>query len=141
MQSARAAVDLAGARLCQAEAALRLAELNLRYTQIRAPIRSVVTRRSAEVGAMISPDRPMLSLVPLDDVWVIANFKETQIEQLRPGQRAKIEVDAYHNRPIYGHVESVAGMSWISRCSSATRECVGELRQGRATGACFDPHR
>lgn len=111
VQSSRAAVDLAGARLRQSEAALRLAELNLRYTQIRSPIRGVVTRRSAEVGAMISPDRPMLSLVPLDDVWVIANFKETQIEQLRPGQRAKIAVDAYPNRPIYGHVESVSGMS------------------------------
>lgn len=111
VQNARAAVDLAGARLRQAEAAMRLADLNLRHTQIKAPTSGVVTRRTAEVGAMVNPERPIISIVPLDDIWVIANFKETQLAQIRHGQRAEIKVDAFQNHPIHGQVESVAGMT------------------------------
>ena len=111
VQNARAAVDLAGARLRQAEAAMRLADLNLRHTQIKAPTSGVVTRRTAEMGAMVNPERPIISIVPLDDIWVIANFKETQLAQIRHGQRAEIKVDAFQNHPIHGQVESVAGMT------------------------------
>lgn len=111
VQNARAAVDLAGARLRQAEAAMRLADLNLRHTQIKAPTSGVVTRRTAEVGAMVNPERPIISIVPLDDIWVIANFKETQLAQIRHGQRAEIKVDAFQNHLIHGQVESVAGMT------------------------------
>lgn len=111
VQNARAAVDLAGARLRQAEAAMRLADLNLRHTQIKAPTSGVVTRRTAEVGAMVNPERPIISIVPLDDIWVIANFKETQLAQIKHGQRAEIKVDAFQNHPIHGQVESVAGMT------------------------------
>lgn len=111
VQNARAAVDLAGARLRQAEAAMRLADLNLRHTQIKAPTSGVVTRRTAEMGAMVNPERPIISIVPLDDIWVIANFKETQLAQIRHGQRAEIKVDAFQNHLIHGQVESVAGMT------------------------------
>ena len=111
VQNARAAVDLAGARLRQAEAAMRLADLNLRHTQIKAPTSGVVTRRTAEVGAMVNPERPIISIVPLDDIWVIANFKETQLAQIKHGQRAEIKVDAFQNHLIHGQVESVAGMT------------------------------
>ena len=111
VQNARAAVDLAGARLRQAEAAMRLADLNLRHTQIKAPTSGVVTRRTAEMGAMVNPERPIISIVPLDDIWVIANFKETQLAQIKHGQRAEIKVDAFQNHLIHGQVESVAGMT------------------------------
>ena len=108
VKAARAQVELAAARESQAQASLRLAELNLSYATIRAPLRGSVARRSVEVGNMVSPDRPLLALVSLDDVWVVANFKETQIGRMRPGQRATLKVDTYGGRKIAAHVESLA---------------------------------
>jgi membrane fusion protein, multidrug efflux system len=111
VQAARAAVDLADARAKQAEAALRLAELNVSYTQIKAPTKGAVSRRTVEVGQMVSPERPLMALVPLDDVWIVANFKEDQLAEMRAGEPAKIEVDTYGGRVARGHVDSVAGAS------------------------------
>lgn len=108
VKAARAQVGLATARHHQTEAALRLAELNLSYASIRAPQRGVVARRSVEVGNMVSPERPLLALVPLDDVWVVANFKETQLGQMHAGQRATITVDSFGHRKLQAHVESLA---------------------------------
>jgi membrane fusion protein (multidrug efflux system) len=108
VKAARAQVELAAARYSQAQAALRLAELNLSYATIRAPRRGAVARRSVEVGNLVAPDRPLLALVPLDDVWLVANFKETQIGNMRPGQRAVVKVDTYGGRTIGAHVESLA---------------------------------
>jgi membrane fusion protein, multidrug efflux system len=109
VQAARASVHLADARVKQTEAALRLAELNVSYASIRAPMSGVVARRSVEVGNMVSPDRPLLAIVPLDDVWIVANFKESQIGSMRAGQHADIEVDTFGGRKLSGHVESIAG--------------------------------
>jgi membrane fusion protein (multidrug efflux system) len=106
--AARAAVALARAREEQARASVRIAELNLSYTTVRAPGRGVVSRRNVEVGQTVSPERPLLALVPLDDVWVVANMKETQVADLRPGQHATIWVDAFPGRPLQGHVDSLA---------------------------------
>jgi membrane fusion protein (multidrug efflux system) len=111
VESARAAVSLAEARLQQSEAALRLAELNVSFTKIRAPHRGVVSRRTVEAGQMVGPDRPLLAVVPLDDVWVVANFKEDQLREMHAGQTVDIEVDTFGSRHFIGHVDSLAGAS------------------------------
>jgi membrane fusion protein (multidrug efflux system) len=109
IEAAEAAVELASAKLNQAEAALQQAELNVSYTQIKAEVAGVVSRRSVEVGQMASPEKPLLALVPLDDTWVVANFKEDQIAHMRQGQLAEIEVDAFDGQKLKGHVDSLAG--------------------------------
>lgn len=109
LSAARAAVALAEARSQQAEAALKIAELNLSYTTVRAVRRGVVSRRSVEEGQLVAPERPLLALVPLDDVWVVANFKEDQLADMRTGQPATVRLDTYGGREFTGHVESLAG--------------------------------
>jgi membrane fusion protein (multidrug efflux system) len=109
IEAAEAAVELASAKLNQAEAALQQAELNVSYTQLKAEVSGVVSRRSVEVGQMASPEKPLLALVPLDDTWVVANFKEDQIAHMRPGQLAEIEVDAFDGPKLKGHIDSLAG--------------------------------
>ncbi len=109
--TARAAVGVAEARVAQARAALQVAELNESYTTIKAPSRGVVSRRTVEPGQMISPERPLLALVPPEDLWVVANFKEDQLAEMRPGQPVEIRIDTYGRRTFVGHVESLAGAS------------------------------
>jgi len=74
-------------------------------------VEGVVSRRTVEHGQLVSPDRPMMALVPLQDVWVVANFKEDQIGEMRPGQKVTVHVDTYGRRDFPGHVESLAGAS------------------------------
>jgi membrane fusion protein (multidrug efflux system) len=107
--TARAALALAEARAQQAAAALRIAELNRSYTTVRATRRGVVSRRTVEEGQQVSPERALLALVPLDDVWIVANFKEDQLADMHPGQLATVRFDTYGRRSFHGHVESVAG--------------------------------
>jgi membrane fusion protein (multidrug efflux system) len=107
--AARAAVSLAEARALQTKAALELAQLNASYAVIRASRRGVVSRRTVEEGQTVSPDRPLMAIVPLDDVWVVANFKEDQLAKMREGQRATVELDTYGRHELRGHVESIAG--------------------------------
>ncbi|HXN81679.1 MAG TPA: HlyD family secretion protein [Myxococcales bacterium] len=109
--AAQAAVDAAEARLQQSEAAAQIAELNLSYTQVRAPVAGVVSRRTVEQGQLVTAERPLLALVPLDDVWIVANFKEDQIGDMKPGQRARVRIDAFGRRDFYGKVDSIAGAS------------------------------
>jgi membrane fusion protein (multidrug efflux system) len=109
--AAKAAVDAAAARVQQTEAALKLAELNLSYAEIRAPISGVVSRRTVEQGQLVSPERPLLALVPLDDVWIVANFKEDQIGSMKPGQPARVRIDAFGRRDFTGRVDSLASAS------------------------------
>jgi membrane fusion protein (multidrug efflux system) len=108
LQSAQAQVQLAQARVEQTRAAERLAELNLSYGVVRAPTAGVVSRKNVEIGGLVSPDRPILALIPLDDVWVVANFKEDQVGAMKPGQPVQIKVDTYSGRVLSGHVESIA---------------------------------
>jgi membrane fusion protein (multidrug efflux system) len=91
------------------QAALEQAELNLQYTKIVAPVSGIVTK-SVEVGMNVQPGQQLVSVVPLDDIWVTADFKETQLKEMRPGQRAEIKVDA-NGRTYKGHVDSIAGSS------------------------------
>ncbi|MGC4064473.1 MAG: HlyD family secretion protein [Polyangiaceae bacterium] len=108
VQSARAQLALAEARFQQTKAALELARLNLAFATIRAPIDGVIARRNVEPGAMVSPERPLLAVVALDDVWIVANFKEDQIGAMRPGQVAEVSLDTLGGRAFRGHVESLA---------------------------------
>jgi membrane fusion protein (multidrug efflux system) len=104
----RARVGSAEAHVQQTKAALDQAELTLQYTQITAPIRGIVSRKTAEPGQVIQAGQPLMALIPLDAVWVTANFKETELANVRPGQRATIKVDAYGGREYAGHVDSLA---------------------------------
>jgi membrane fusion protein, multidrug efflux system len=96
------------AAVAQAKANLEAAELQLSYTTVVAPMDSVVTRKSVEVGQIVQPGQSLMVLIPLQDVWVTADFKETQLEKVRPGQKAEIHVDMY-GETFAGHVDSIAG--------------------------------
>jgi len=89
------------------EAELRRVELELSYTRITAPADGFVTKRSVEVGNRVAPGQPLLALVPLKDLWVTANYKETQLARVRVGQPVAIEVDAYPGVEFRGHVASI----------------------------------
>ena len=99
----------ADATVQQKEAALEQAQLNLQYTKIIAPVDGVVSK-NAEVGMNVQPGQQLFSIVPLADVWVTANFKETQLKYMKPGQPVEIKVDA-NGRTYKGKVDSIAGSS------------------------------
>lgn len=108
LAASRAKADAAQAQVKQAQAALEQAELNLQYTTVKAPITGIVSRKTVEIGQVIQGGQPLLALIPLQDVWITANFKETQLTHMRPGQKAVVEVDAYGGHKFYGHVDSIA---------------------------------
>ena len=103
-----AEVKVAQALLLQAEADLAYARLQLQYTTLKAPVAGVIAKKNLEVGQVVQPGRPLLALVPVQDVWVEANFKETQLQHMRPGQRATLHVDAYPDEVFSGTVESLS---------------------------------
>ncbi len=105
---AKAASALAEAQRKKAD--LDQAELNLQYTRIIAPVNGIVSDRTVEVGQNVAPGQELLKLINLDDVWITANFKETQLRNMKVGQRATIEVDA-NGRTYKGKVDSIAGAS------------------------------
>ena len=107
MTKARAAA--ADARVQQARANLAQAELNLQYATVKAPARGVISKKSLNPGQVAQPGQPLLALVQLDEVWVTANFKETQLRDMRAGQRATFKVDALGGRSFSGKVDSIAG--------------------------------
>ena len=98
----------ADAHAQQARAALAQAELNLEHATVKAPIKGLISRKSVEVGQSVQVGQPLMAIIPLDEVWVTANFKETQLQHMRPGQRATLTVDAYGGREFNGHVDSIA---------------------------------
>jgi membrane fusion protein (multidrug efflux system) len=95
------------AAIQQARAAVTAAQLQLDYTTVTAPIDGIVTKKTIQLGQIIQPGQSLLTIVPLADVWVTANFKETQLAGVRPNQRAEIHVDTY-GRTFSGHVDSIA---------------------------------
>jgi membrane fusion protein, multidrug efflux system len=107
VEAARAQVALAEARVAQTQAALDRSTLELEYTKVRAEISGRVTKRNVEPGQLVSPDRALLAIVDLGDTWVIANLKETQLAEIKPGQPAEIEIDSYVGS-LSGHVDSIA---------------------------------
>ncbi|OYV73337.1 MAG: hypothetical protein B7Z74_04085 [Deltaproteobacteria bacterium 21-66-5] len=82
--------------------------MQLSYTVVTAPVSGVVSKKAVELGQLVQAGQPLMSLVPLNDVWVVANFKETQIEDIRPGADAVIKADAYPDRVFHGSVESLS---------------------------------
>jgi membrane fusion protein (multidrug efflux system) len=105
--STRARALSAIADVAQKKAELAQAELNLGYTRILAPVSGEVTKKVV-VGLNVDPGEELLTVVPLDQVWITANFKETQLKHMRPGQKVKISCDS-NGRSYQGHVDSVAG--------------------------------
>jgi len=105
----RARASAADARVQQARANLAQAELNLQYTVLKAPAAGIISKKGVNTGQVVQPGQPLLALVQIDDVWVTANFKETQLKDMRPGQRAKVDVDALGGREFNGKVDSIAG--------------------------------
>jgi len=104
----RAASALAEAQFKKAE--LDQAQLNLQYTKVTAPVAGVVSDRTVEVGQNVAPGQELMKVIPLNDVWITANFKETQLREMKVGQPVTIEVDA-SGRKYKGKVDSLAGAS------------------------------
>ena len=108
----------------QARAQVEAAQLNLSYCNVVAPIDGVVTHKQVEDGQIVQQGQGLMVIVPLQDVWVTANFKETQLRKMRPGQKAYVEVDTY-GKTFPGHVDSISG---------ATGAVVSLLPPENATG-------
>jgi membrane fusion protein, multidrug efflux system len=104
----KARAQSTAARVKQAQAAVGRAELDLEYATVKAPVKGIVSRKSAEPGQVIQPGQPLMTIIPLEQVWITANFKETQLADMRVGQRVTIDVDAYGGREFTGRVESIA---------------------------------
>jgi membrane fusion protein, multidrug efflux system len=105
--SAQAGVRLAHARVQSAAAARDNAALQLQYTKVLAPESGAVSRKSVEVGQLVQPGQPLMAIVADTGIWVTANFKETQLNDIRPGQAVEITVDAYPGRVFRAHVDSI----------------------------------
>ncbi|MBF0169179.1 MAG: HlyD family secretion protein [Alphaproteobacteria bacterium] len=101
----------AKAQVEEAQAQVDLTSIDLENTVIRSPVDGVIGNRAAQVGEYVRPGTQLLVVVPLAQVWVEANFKETQLTRMRPGQPALIKIDAYPEHDITGHVESIAPAS------------------------------
>jgi membrane fusion protein (multidrug efflux system) len=106
--STRARIQAAAARIDQAKATLDQAKLNMDYATIKAPVSGIISRRAVEVGQVVQPGQPLLAVVSFDEIWITANFKETQLDKMKPGQNASISVDAYDGQKFSGKVESIA---------------------------------
>jgi membrane fusion protein (multidrug efflux system) len=110
VQISSAQAGSASAAIQQARANLEAAELQLSYTTVVAPIDGLATKKGVQLGQIVEPGQTLLTIVPLKHVWVTANFKETQLAKVRPGQRAEVNVDMY-GRSFEGQVDSIAGAS------------------------------
>lgn len=107
MQQSRAAA--AAASIQQAEAKVEQARLNLTYTRITAPVAGIVNKKNVQVGANLAAGQDLMTIIPLTDLWVTANFKETQLTRMHPGQKVTLVVDAYGGRKFSGKVTQIGG--------------------------------
>ena len=103
-----AEIERAVATLSQAQADLAFAELQLQHTEVRAPGDGVISKKSVEVGQVVQMGQPLLAIVPLHEVWVLANFKETQLARVKPGMPAEVEIDTFPGQVFHGTVDSLA---------------------------------
>jgi membrane fusion protein (multidrug efflux system) len=110
----------------RAKAALQQAELNLAYTHITAPITGQVTQKSVDLGQYVSPGQLLCTIVPLDKVYITANFKETQMDHVAPGQRARIHVDTY-GKDFEGTVDSIAGATGSQQALLPPQNATGNF--------------
>ena len=107
IEQAKTALKSQGFALEQKRQVLASALLTQGYTRILAPSDGYVTRKSVEVGNQVAAGQPLMSVVPLDDVWIVANYKETQLGNVKPGQKVSIKVDMYPGRTFPGRVDSI----------------------------------
>ncbi|MBB4634684.1 HlyD family secretion protein [Longimicrobium terrae] len=105
---AQAGLQGADARVAAARAARDGVALQLSYTRVVAPADGVVSKRTVEAGQLVQPGQPLMTVVPLTDVWVVANFKETEVRTVVPGEDVEFEVDAYPGHAFHGEVESLS---------------------------------
>jgi len=110
MQIMRARASSALAEAQRAQANLEQANLNLQYTRVIAPVEGIVSNRTVEVGQNVTPGQELLKLINLNEIWITANFKETQLRNMKPGQKVTVEVDS-NGRRYDGRVDSIAGAS------------------------------
>jgi membrane fusion protein (multidrug efflux system) len=108
VEAAERQVGAAQAQVAQHQATLEAARLQLSYATIKAPVSGTVSKKSVEVGQLVQAGQPLLAIVQGHDAWVTANFKETQLSRMHPGQPVEIEVDAYPGVTFHGKVESLA---------------------------------
>jgi membrane fusion protein (multidrug efflux system) len=106
-RQAEASVRTQEAAIKQHQTLVEAANLSRSYVRISSPVDGYVTKKSVEVGNQISPGQPLLAVVPLSDTWVVANYKETQVEKIKAGQKVNIKVDALPGRKFRGIVESI----------------------------------
>jgi membrane fusion protein, multidrug efflux system len=104
----------AQAKVAQAQAALQAALLDLQHTRIYAPVSGQVSAKSVEIGMLAQPLTPLMAIVQSTQLWVVANYKETQLRRARPGQAAEISVDALDGELFHGHVDSLAAATGSS---------------------------
>lgn len=135
----RARLAAARAQLARAEAAVEQAKLNLEYATVHAPSAGVVSRKTIKPGQIVQPGQPLMALVPLQDVWVTANFKETQLDTMRVGQRVDIEVDAYGGRTYQGRVDSIAPATGRDSVCCRLRTRAGILSRSSSASPCVLP--
>jgi membrane fusion protein, multidrug efflux system len=107
LEKAKSAKELEDSLIKQRQASLEIAQLNLSYANILAPTDGYVTKKSVEVGNQVQPGVPLMAVVALDDIWVVANYKETQLKKVRPGQSVEIQVDTYPGKIFTGKVDSI----------------------------------
>jgi membrane fusion protein, multidrug efflux system len=103
-----AEIERAEASLNQAKADLSFADLQLQHTEVRAPADGVISKKSVEPGQVVQMGQPLLAIVPLHDVWVVANFKETQLSRVKPGMLAEVEIDTFPGKVFHGTVDSLS---------------------------------
>lgn len=108
ISAAKAQVKLGEARVVEAEANLNRAELELSYTRVVAPASGRISKKSVQPGQWVQVGQSLMAIVPLTDIWVVANFKETQTGRMKPGQDAEIRVDSYPGVLFHGKVESIS---------------------------------
>ena len=114
VKKSEAELKISEADYNKSQAELNMAIVDLESTKIYAPINGVVANRIAEPGLYVEDGWPLMALVPVHDIWVMANYKETQVENIKVGQKAKLHFDAFKNSPIIGEVHSISPASSAS---------------------------
>jgi membrane fusion protein (multidrug efflux system) len=123
----RADLEKAKAALAQAQSGQAAAELKLSYTRITAPVGGTIGQKSVRVGAFVNAGKPLLAIVPLDAVYITANFRETQLARVQTGQAVDIEVDALPGEALKGAVESLGPASGVSYSAVAPHNATGNF--------------
>ena len=107
VKKVRSSLSARSSLVKQKEAMLQETKLNMSYTKIYSPVEGYVTKKSVEVGDQLRPGQPLMAVVPLHDVWIIANYKETQLTRVKAGQKVRIKVDTYPGKVYKGRVDSI----------------------------------